>query len=132
MVNELPKKLMKDVYWAFTKGIFENAEEFNSAVRQYQIAITEKDEWNAEKEIFPHSSIQIYYDYWTDENREIEEIFELKADNGKSFTVGELLFKINNTVAENVSRADHVFFEGLELSDEKHQGKPYYRMYLGS
>lgn len=133
MANELPEKLMRDVYWAFTKGIFKGAEDFDKAVRDYQIAIKKIDDWKPERVIFSHSSIQISYEYWSaDGEEEFEEVFVLEADNGNSFTAGELLFKINNTVAENVSRGDHIFFEGLSLSETKYDGKPFYWLSLGS
>lgn len=131
--NELPKKLMNDVYWAFGKGVFESEEKFNEAVKNYQIAIKKEDDWKPDEVVFPHASIQICYEYWTaDGENEVEEVFELKAADGESFTRSELLFKINNTVAENVSRGDHIFFEGLNLSDRIHDEKPFYWMYLGS
>lgn len=133
MGKDLPKNLMKDVYWAFSRGVFESAAEFNEAVRQYQINIKQKDDWKPNEEVFSQPSMQIYYEYWSaDGEDEIEEVFELEAENGTSFPAGELLFKINNTVAENASRGDHIFFEGLTLSGEKHRDKPFYRMRLGS
>lgn len=133
MAKDLSENLMKDVCWAFTSGVFESGEDFNEKVRDYHLRIKGEDVWKPNEKISPQSSIQICYEYWTEDGEEeLEEFIELKADNGKSFSVGEMLFKINNAVAENVSRGDHVFFEGLSLSDTKHDGKPFYWMYLGS
>lgn len=133
MERDLPEKLLKDVYWAFTRGVFENREEFDEQVRDYRIRITGEDVFKPNDEVFPRSTIQICYEFWTENgDDQIEEIFELEADSGETFSAGELLFKINNIVAKKVSRGDHVFFEGLNLSEEKHDGKPFYWMYLGS
>lgn len=133
MEKDLPEKLMKDVYWAFSKGVFGNREEFDEKVRDYHIRIKGEDVWRSNEEIFPHSSIQICYEFWAENGEEeIEAFFEIEADNGETFSAGELLFKINNAVAENVSRGDHIFFEGLTLSKETHDGKPFYWLYLGS
>lgn len=124
---------MKDVYWAFTSGVVERRKDFDEKVRNYHLRIFDKDSWKPDEEVFPQSSIQICYEYWTEDGEsEIEEFIKFQADNGESFTQGELLFKINNTVAEKVSRGDHVFFEGLNLSETRHDEKPFYWMYLGS
>lgn len=130
---KLPEKIMKDVYWAFTKGGFEDFEKFKKQVKSYHVRIKGENVWQPDEVVFPHPSIQISYEYWSaDGEEEFDEIFEIEADNGNFLTAGELLFKINNTVAEKVSRGDHVFFEGLNLSENQHDGKAFYWMYLGS
>ena len=132
MKNNLPKNLLKKVYWAFSKGDFASLAEFNEEVRDYHISIVEEDVWQPDLKVLNEPSIQICFEYWTDEGDELEEFIELTADNSQFFTAGELLFKINNATADKLKNGDHIFFEGLNLSETLHNDKPFYWMYLGS
>ena len=123
---------MENVAWAFNRGVFPTQDAFNERIRDYQIAIKKEDGWNADEVVFSHPSIQICYEYWTADEDEVEEVIELKADNKEFFTKGELLFKLHNAVVDNLENGDHIFFEGLTLSDTEFEDKPFYWMYLGS
>ncbi|MBX7170881.1 MAG: hypothetical protein K1X72_07985 [Pyrinomonadaceae bacterium] len=114
MNEEFPKNLLRDVYWSFGGKVFENQAEFSEKVRQYQIDIKEKDDWQPEKVVLESSAINLIYEFWEDDD-EIEKVVEINADNGESFTAGELLFKIHNLVVDDLRGMDRHFFEGLSL-----------------
>ena len=62
-----------------------------------------------------------------------EPLLDFSADNGESFTAGELLFKLHHAIAGRFDLGDHVFFEGLMLERSPEEGgTPVYEMYLGS
>ena len=61
------------------------------------------------------------------------ETVELAADNGESFTAGELLFKVHNAFVAHLRQMDHQYFEGFSLDEHQEAGKPpLYNLDLGS
>ena len=126
MSIELPKNVLRDVYWSFGGKVFDSQAEFDEKVRQYQIDIKEKDDWQPEKIVLSCANINLIYEFWEDES-EVEKVVEISADNGESFTASELLFKIHNLVTEDLCEMDHHFFEGLSLDKP-----PAYWLSLGS
>lgn len=126
MSEEFPRNLMRDVYWAFGGKVFESRAEFSEKIRQYQIDIKEKDDWQPEREVLSAAVINLIYEFW-EGDREVEKTVEILADNGESFTAGELLFKIHNLVTEDLREMDRHFFEGLSLDKP-----PTYWLSLGS
>jgi hypothetical protein len=57
----------------------------------------------------------------------------LVADNGESFTAGELPFKVHNAFVEALRQMDHQYFEGMTLSPEQRPDMaPLYDLDLGS
>ena len=66
-------------------------------------------------------------------NADGEPVVELEADNGQWFTNGELLYKIHNSVAADLSEVDRHYFEGLARWPMKRQSwPPGYWLRLGS
>jgi hypothetical protein len=126
MSEEFPKNLLRDVYWSFGGQAFENQAEFSEKIRQYQIDIKEKDDWEPENVVLQTPLINLIYEFW-EGDEEVEKRVEITADNGESLTAGELLFKIHNLVTENLREMDHCFFEGLTLDKP-----PTYWLSLGS
>jgi len=126
MSEEFPKNLLRDVYWSFGGQVFENRTEFSEKIRQYQIDIKDKDDWEPEKIVLQTPFINLIYDFWEGEE-EVEKTVEIKSDNDEYFTASELLFKIHNLVTENLRGMDHCFFEGLSLNKP-----PTYWLSLGS
>lgn len=126
MSKEFPKDLLGDVYWSFGGKVFETEAEFNKEIRQYQIDIKKKDDWQPEKIVLKSPLVKVIYEYW-EEDDEVVKTVEISADNGEYFSAGELLFKIHNLVTENLRGMDHCFFEGLSLNKP-----PTYWLSLGS
>jgi hypothetical protein len=58
---------------------------------------------------------------------------EFTADDGESFTAGELLFKVHNRFVAELQQMDHKYFEGFSLSGQPQLGEPpLYDLDLGS
>ena len=134
-----PNELLKDLYWSFRER-FPDKASFEAELTHYNTRLL-KPAPQMDKIVFPEQKIVIQY-HWTpfeDEEDEDKQIL-LETDNPEGFTLGELMFKINNTgITEeeeyDLSDQDAHFFEGLEyLTDDDPdypQTKVYY-MILGS
>ena len=101
-------------------------------VRQYQIRIRKKDSWRPDAIIIPAQRVAVRYRCWQGKEQ-IEPMVTLEADDGATFSVGELLFKLHNAVVEKLREIDHHFFEGLTLAGWVEDGKvPLYQLRQGS
>ncbi|HBV15030.1 hypothetical protein [Chryseobacterium carnipullorum] len=151
--------LLSNIVWAFNNHHYNDIEDFNKEVAHYQtLILKEKAIWDANQIVINAPEIDICYEAWikgkedilsnetvTDEDDifnednsddglfQVEFCARLKARNGKQFTALELLFQLENQLA-NKDLGDHVFFEGLTSNDAEKQknGAPLYFMYLGS
>jgi hypothetical protein len=120
---------MKSVCWAFRRSHPDRAA-FVQAVRDYHIGILKTDErWRPDDVVIPAPRVSIIYDYWEGENQ-LDRVATFDADDGRGFTAGELLWKINEDAAPRLQQQDHVFFEGLGLNAKS--AEPAYYMRLGS
>lgn len=135
-----PEILFKDIYWTFWKPVFQDKDVFQEAFKNYHKSIGYKGKfppikWN---EVCIHAPKVIlqYVIFPKTENDEIDEPQEeLFADNGKSFTPKELLFKMHNAICGELANEDHHYFEGLTYStdqDPNYKGFPVYFVDLGS
>ena len=95
--------------------------------------ISAKD-YNLDKVVYDNPTIGIQYsfDYKPESNSFTDRSFELKADNGKNFTIRELLFKINQKTFDAFSKDDHYILEGLLHTDTVKNNIEYYELMLGS
>lgn len=75
--------------------------------------------------------VKIKYFYGQYEEPYKDKYFILTADNGKSFTAGELLFKINNETVIDLKNDPHYYFEGL-MYDGIEDNIPVYEIAQGS
>lgn len=137
-----PENLLMDVRWSFDHGQYSTQAEFILAFNEYNKAIDE-EEMDTDEIIFELPKIVIVYDDFEDdfEDEDMDgDDFEantvlLTADNGASFTAGELLYKLNQTIGVLLEEDDAHFFEGLNFitdEDEDYPGLPVYYMNLGS
>ena len=117
-----PKELMTGVYWRFWGGKYNSQEEFVQNVTNYNQDLGKK-RWNSDKTILSSPKVSILYSYWDfDIEEEIEEVFELEANNETGFTAGELLYKVHNQVVDKLETELHQSFEGFLLGEnEAHQ-----------
>jgi hypothetical protein len=124
----LPRRVMADVYWSFGRPNYATRAEFDEAVRLYQPDET----WRPEEVVIPRPYVKIQYLTWK-RGKQIEPVFELTADNGASFTAGELLFKVHSAVADSLRKLDHKYFEGFRLAGDPGINEvPLYDVNLGS
>lgn len=134
--EEFPTTIMPAVLWAFRDGeTFADAAEFNRRVSEYHVAIQDEDTWEPDEAVLAAPRVRVS---WfglesPDDDEYTDYTTELEPDDGTAFTAGELLRKLNNLVAPRLVDADHVFFEGLYLTDPPaDDGIPVYEMMQGS
>jgi hypothetical protein len=92
-------------------------------------------DWRPEEVVLQAGRVLVIYG--SDPIGEPERFFllDLRSDNGKSFTAGELYYKLYREAAGEARRACHCWFERLELMDTLAGNSgdfPLYRMWLGN
>ena len=126
-----PPELLWGVSWAFRGEPFAARAAFASAVGEFQGPDGAGD-WRPDEVVLHAARVRISPDvhwYLTDEHPTVE----FAADNGASFTAGELLFKVHNRFVAELRQMDHKYFEGFSLSGEPRPGEPpLYDLDLGS
>ena len=125
-----PEEIMSNICWGFYGGKYDSREKFIQSVSEYNKDLNK--EWFPDETVLNCKNVSVQYSYWDEEeDDEIEEDFELVADNTSGFTAGELLFKIHNQVVDKLEDEDHHFFEGLTLWEGNPQ-MPLYFLNQGS
>jgi hypothetical protein len=138
---QYPKELFKNVYWTFIEPIFKEQNDFRDRLKEYHKGIGYKGKlppikW--EEVCLQVKEVVVQYAIFPDtENGQIKEPqIKIVADNGKSFTAKELLFKMHNAICNEVADQDHHFFEGLTFATDQdpdfEEGTPVYFVDLGS
>lgn len=151
-MRESGRELLNHIYWNFDGKTYISASDFTEDVKNYlednrknwepeKIAIEAEEIWiiyeaflSGKEELLANEHIMDESDL--DEENRIDGLFQtevealLSADNGRAFTNGELLMKVNNQLAGK-DLGDHEFFEGLERADSE-DGIPCWRVRLGS
>jgi hypothetical protein len=129
----LPARIMGDVLWAFRGKPFATQKEFEKVVRKYHLDILKSAErWKPNELAVPRGKVRVQYMCWRDGDQ-VEPVVLLASDDGKSFSQGELLYKIHNEVIADLRDLDHSFFEGLSLSKSSLKEEvPLYFISLGS
>ena len=86
-----PEELMSNIYWGFYGGKYDSREKFIQSVSEYNKGFN--NEWFPDETVLACTNVSVQYSYWDKEEEEMEEDFELVADNKSGFTAGELLLK---------------------------------------
>ncbi len=124
-----PEELMTKISWAFYGGQYESLEKFIQEVTDYNKNLNK--EWHPNESILACSDVTVQYSYWDDdEEDEVEDDFNLIAENKSGFTTGELLFKIHNQVVDKLENEDNHFFEGLTLWEGENYSNPQAPLYF--
>ena len=126
-----PPELLWGVSWTFRGEPFADRAAFVAAVAEYQDP-DGGEVWRPDEVVLRTDRVRITPDvhwYLTEEHPTAE----FAADNGESFTAGELLFKVHNRFVAELRRMDHKYFEGLTLDERQESGgPPLYGLDLGS
>ena len=126
-----PATMLQDVSWTFRGPTFDEQGSFEAAVREYQ-SPDQGEVWQPEEVVLRSPRVRVSPDvhwYLSDE----DPVVELVADNGESFTAGELLFKVHNAFVADLRQMDHKYFEGFSLSrHQRMDAPPLYDLDLGS
>jgi hypothetical protein len=133
MKNLYPEEVLTDLAWSFIGKPFLTLESFIDAVSQYQIDIDLTAAWHPDQVVIHAKQVKVMHDRWeTDEEERLAEVI-LTADNGRSFTAGELLFKVHNSFVMQLDDLEHHFFEGFNLVEADTEAQlPCYEVHLGS
>jgi hypothetical protein len=135
-MSDIQKQISTRVQWNFNNPKYETIEKFYQSISDYNkdiLKIKVDNELNST--LISISEVAIQYLYFDDNDEDIEPDFLLKADNGNSFSLIELLFKVHNTVCNNLKEQDKVFFEGFLLWEGEnlnYPNIPLYFLLLGS
>jgi len=132
-----PETLLCDICWDFAEHRYENIHEFNMSVAAYQREVSAKNTWQPDMIAIDAPQIRIYYEVWEetekDDDDNITKELMLIAKNTPYLTQGELFFQLHNALAQEMSRRNHSFFDGLYLLDHTmNENIPCYMLRLGS
>lgn len=126
-----PPELLFGVSWTFRGPAFDDRARFDAAVAECQDP-DRGEVWRPDEVVLHAAYVRVSPDvawYLTDDHPTVEFV----ADNGESFTAGELLFKVHNAFVADLRQMDHMYFEGFTLDDDQEPGKPpLYNLDLGS
>ena len=133
----VPRARLGGLAWNFREGEFDNKEEFLNAVVKYNEEVQsidgEKVKEILESKIEPTGSEATFVLFDEDseeaERQEIREV-RLASDDGISFSVGEVLFKLNRTLYPMLADSDAIYFEGIQVIIE--EGSTTCYLHLGS
>lgn len=150
--------VLNEIAWAFKNKPYTSLSEFSKDVQQYQIDILGDDDvWKPNEVVIDNAQVKLCYEAWLqnpknllknesltaplhevfndevdeDEYRQVEVVATFDADNGICFTAQELLMKLNNVMA-NKELGDQIFFEGLEISEDRDASLPTFVVICGS
>lgn len=133
----VPRARLGGLAWNFREGEFDNKEEFLNAVVKYNEEVQNIDGESVkeilESKIEPTGSEATFVLFDEDseeaERQEIREV-RLASDDGISFSVGEVLFKLNRTLYPMLADSDAIYFEGIQVIIE--EGSTTCYLHLGS
>jgi len=125
--------VLNNVMWSFIGDQYKSQNQFYKEFIEYQDDLENlsfKPE-NMDELIISSPSIKIKY--WGLKNDEhLEMVVVFNADNGLAFSVGELMFKLHNSVVNYLNDLDHHFYEGLEPKIQSGNNEIVYSLWLGS
>ncbi|WP_118953214.1 hypothetical protein [Taibaiella helva] len=136
--------ILPEIAWAFKRKAYVNEQAFDQEIAAYQSAILkERARWNASQVVIPAAAIDVCYEAWIKGKEDLrpnetlldeEEAFDedngdngfyqvevcarLKAANDVHFTALDLMYQLQQQT-NNKELGDHIFFEGLTLSQEE-------------
>jgi len=126
-----PDKLLASVAWSFSGEPFLSRTEFDAELTEYQADIMKNPSWNSSELALLAPEVVVQYDEWDEGDGQEGAEVTLRADDGKGFSTGELMFKVHNAFVRQLSDRDHHFFEGFLFSAAR-EGVPVYQVHLGS
>jgi hypothetical protein len=99
-----PTELLWGVSWTFRGQAFDDQAAFDAVVAEFQ-GLDPGEIWRPNEVVLRCPRVRVSPDvhwYLTDDHPTIE----FAAANGKSFTMGELLFKVHNAFVAELSQLD--------------------------
>jgi len=132
---DYPKELLTDVSWTFGLGAFGSESEFENELKEYHDEV-KGETLDTNTAILECTKVIIIYEVYDDDEEDfLEKELTLEPDNGSSFKLKELLYKINEEIAPELEDQDKRFLEGLffeSSNDPAYPDTPIYNLFLGS
>ncbi len=130
------KKILDDISWSFGFGSFGNQTVFTQELKEYNDAVN-RSGINYNQIILKSKSIIVLYEAYNIGTNDFDDKqVRIEANNGTSFSIAELMFKLNEAVSPSIKELDKRFFEGLtfETADNPAAdfGIPIYLLNVGS
>lgn len=120
-------KILSHLSWTFNEKKYESKEIFNRQVEQHQINLSRNSVWHPFEIVISKAEIKMLLDFDWEMPPDDKIKFVFKSSNSNGFTALDLMFQLNNFLAD-YDLGDSHFFEGLEYIIEKDQ----YLVKLGS
>lgn len=134
-VNQKPTEQSANiVVWEFGRNLYNSEKDFSDALMKYneEILGNVPNHKIINEIIAKAPKIRVIYEGTNETEDSIEEkSIELTASNQSSFTLIEVLYKLNQVLHEELKKSDFVYYEGLE-AEETSDETPCFRMFLGS
>lgn len=109
-------KILPDLLWSFRQK-YDSKQEFDQAVGQYQLDIRGKDTWQPEEIAVAKPQIKVLLEMDWESPPNDTALFTIKSVSSQNLTASELMFQLNNYIAE-YDLGDYIFFEGLTYSEK--------------
>ena len=133
-VNQKPTEQSANiVVWEFGRNLYNSEKDFSDALMKYneEILGNVPNHKIINEIIAKAPKIRVIYEGTNETEDSIEEkSIELTASNQSSFTLIEVLYKLNQALHEELKKSDFVYYEGLE-AEETRDETPCCRMFLG-
>ena len=127
--------LLADIAWNFREGLFETQEEFMAALIKYNAEVGGDSIVDLLKEKVDCLGTETDFILFDEDSEEAEMYNQPKvhmvADDGRSFTSLEILFKLHKELYPLLENSDSIFFEGIH-SYQLMNGPTICRVLLGS
>jgi hypothetical protein len=140
MDDPLPDLVLADTLWDFFRQEeYASQAAFEAAVHRYHLELQEgspeivpEEHWQPRAVVLRVPCVIIEFEAEaTDGAADVCEV-TLTSNDGRSFTAGELLFKLHNAAVARLRNNHHRWFEGFELSAITEDNVPVFALRLGS
>mmetsp|Transcript_11397 Transcript_11397/g.27490 ORF Transcript_11397/g.27490 Transcript_11397/m.27490 type:complete len:140 (-) Transcript_11397:1842-2261(-) len=109
-----PKYLLEQICWKFGSD-FESLEDFETEVLWYQMDIVgHKNGWKPDEIVLPYREVRVHWgglDHQT--NKGIQKYKVVESASDKGFTALDLLYKVNQLMADDCKDMGYVPFKGF-------------------
>ncbi len=113
--------IAKDICWDFSVfPTFGTKEDFIYQLKEYVSEVCRYNKVPLFNEIvIEKGEVLLQYLKWDEEEDDYDEIrIKVTSDNNTNFSMGELLYKMHNSICEDLVEDERCFFEGLMYGGE--------------
>lgn len=103
-------EILTDISWSFEGEKFDSLEDFNFAIKNAHW--DRPDKWKPDEKVIRVGKVCLIYEAYA-EGRHGQHQCILRADDGKTFSTLELMYKMHNHLVEALKHDSHHYFEGM-------------------